>query len=378
MNISSETLDFYIKNSRKSLDELQKDIKDIKLFMSGNKQPTFGQVSDIARKLNIPTGLLMLDRPVEIKNTKLDFRTLDSIRINTISEELRDTIVEMETKQDFLREEIDFTLDFIKSFSINDDILSVAMEIRKKLQVENNFYKDIPREKILNFLKEKISNLGVFIFFNGKVGDNTHRPLSLEEFRGFVLTDDKAPIIFINQRDESINGKIFTLIHELVHLFIGTDEIFTEIDAGDYKYNKTESFVNKVTAEFLVPAEEFIKNICQFADSENIENKTQILAKNFCVSEFVIIRRLYDLGYVDKTVYLEKAEELTKKYQQMQKKNISSQGGGNYNNNLSFRIDKKFFNYVQQALQQNKISYTDAFRIIGVSFKGYAALRDGE
>ena len=134
MNISSETLDFYIKNSRKSLDELQKDIKDIKLFMSGNKQPTFGQVSDIARKLNIPTGLLMLDRPVEIKNTKLDFRTLDSIRINTISEELRDTIVEMETKQDFLREEIDFTLDFIKSFSINDDILSVAMEIRKKLQ----------------------------------------------------------------------------------------------------------------------------------------------------------------------------------------------------------------------------------------------------
>ena len=32
MNISSETLDFYIKNSRKSLDELQKDIKDIKLF----------------------------------------------------------------------------------------------------------------------------------------------------------------------------------------------------------------------------------------------------------------------------------------------------------------------------------------------------------
>ena len=76
----------------------------------------------------------MLDRPVEIKNTKLDFRTLDSIRINTISEELRDTIVEMETKQDFLREEIDFTLDFIKSFSINDDILSVAMEIRKKLQ----------------------------------------------------------------------------------------------------------------------------------------------------------------------------------------------------------------------------------------------------
>ena len=378
MNISSETLDFYIKNSRKSLDELQKDIKDIKLFMSGNKQPTFGQVSDIARKLNIPTGLLMLDRPVEIKNTKLDFRTLDSIRINTISEELRDTIVEMETKQDFLREEIDFTLDFIKSFSINDDILSVAMEIRKKLQVEKNFYKDIPREKILNFLKEKISNLGVFIFFNGKVGDNTHRPLSLEEFRGFVLTDDKAPIIFINQRDESINGKIFTLIHELVHLFIGTDEIFTEIDAGDYKYNKTESFVNKVTAEFLVPAEEFIKNICQLADSENIENKTQILAKNFCVSEFVIIRRLYDLGYVDKTVYLEKAEELTKKYQQMQKKNISSQGGGNYNNNLSFRIDKKFFNYVQQALQQNKISYTDAFRIIGVSFKGYAALRDGE
>lgn len=32
---------------------------------------------------------------------------------------------------------------------------------------------------------------------SGIVGNNTHRPLSIDEFRAFSITDDYAPLIFI-------------------------------------------------------------------------------------------------------------------------------------------------------------------------------------
>ena len=77
MNINTETLNYYVENARISLDELRNSVKDIDMFLSGEKQPTFNQVSEIARKLNIPTGLLLLNKSIEVKSSRLEFRTLN-------------------------------------------------------------------------------------------------------------------------------------------------------------------------------------------------------------------------------------------------------------------------------------------------------------
>lgn len=373
MDVNIETLNYYVENAKIPLSKLRISVKNIDLFLSGEKQPTFNQLSIIAKKLNIPTGLLLLDKSIEVKSGRLEFRTINSSHLDEMSEELRDTIIEMESKQQFLREQIESTLDFIGSCSINDDILLVASKIRDKLQIDKDFKENISKDNMLKFLKSKVNNIGVFVFFNGIVGENTHRALSLAEFRGFVLADNKAPIIFINQKDETTNGKVFTLIHELVHLFIGSDEILTEVDAGDYMFDKIEAFVNKVTAEILVPNDIFRATVEELRNS-NKNNIVQILAERFKVSEFVIVRRLYDFKFIDHQSYLSKTKELTDKFKQFQKNKTKSSSGGDYYNNLRFKVDRRFFSYMQEALQKNRISYTDAFRIIGVGFKGYKAL----
>ena len=370
MNSNTQTLNYYVSKAHISLDELRKSVPDIELFLSGEKQPIFSHLSKIAKKINIPTGLLLLDNPVEVESRRLQFRTLNSTQLEGISEELRDTIIEMESKQAFLREEIEHTLDFIGSCSIHDNVLAVASKICQELQLDKNFQEKIAEGEMLSFLREKINKTGVFVFFNGKVGDNTNRPLSLKEFRGFVLSDDKAPIIFINQKDET-NGKVFTLIHELVHLFVGSEEIF--VGAGDYTSSKEEAFVNTVTSEILVPRDVFANAVEKAGDDYN--DKIQFLAKKFRVSKMVIAIRLLEMKFINQAAFLSiksKLEEDFKEYQQRKIQSLSK--GGDYYNNLRFRMDGRFFNYVQQALQQNKISYTDAFRIIGVSFKGYKAL----
>ncbi|MCQ9328019.1 ImmA/IrrE family metallo-endopeptidase [Pelistega suis] len=372
MNINTDTLKYYVNRARISLSDLQESIKDIEFFLSGEKSPSFAQISTIAKKLNIPTGLLLLNKTINLDNKRLEFRTLHSTQRNDMSEELRDTILDMESKQSFLREQIDYSLDFVGAYSIQDNIQTVATDICKLLNISPGFQKEIQKDKILSVLKEKINSIGVFVFFNGKVGDNTHRPLSLDEFRGFVLADKKAPIIFINQKDESINGKVFTLLHELVHLFIGTNEIFTIVDTGTFTFDKTEAFINKVTAEILLPEEIFSHAVAKLENIESDDN-IKMLADMFRVSVLTIIRRLYSLDFISQKTFLLKNESFSTQFKNKKK---PSSGGGNYNNNLAFRIDKNFFKYVQQALQQQKISYTDAFRLIGVSYKGYKSLTE--
>lgn len=363
LEINSDILKYYVESSNISKELLKSKVANIDKFLDGSKKPTFTQVSKIAKIINIPTGLLVLNKQLDANQSKLNFRTLNSRNLDGMSPELRDTIKEMEVKQDFLKGEIEDKLSFIGKFSMKDNYLNVAEEIRETLEIPTNYY-EISKYNPIKYFRNKINSVGIFVFFNGKVKDNTHRSLDVEEFRGFVLSDEKAPIIFVNQKD-SKSGQLFTLIHELVHLFIGINEIFNVIETESYHFDPTEAFVNKVTAEILVPERSFSK-----LDGLTLDELQDI----YPVSKFVLIRRQFDLKMITKQEYLHVVKELT---DVLDKRTRNTKPGGNYKNNLNFRMDHDFVNYVQNAIKQNKLSYTEAFNIMGVGYKGYKILSGG-
>lgn len=364
--MNTETLNAYFEMSGFTIDYMkEKSSKNFDKFLSGEKSPTFKQLIKIAKLLSIPVGLLMLDKPIEKPKNNLKFRTINSEYIVNPSKELQDTIAEMNSKQDFLHEEVESELEYIGKFSIFDDYMQVANYIRDLLEIKKDYYLSVRKQDILYYFRERINRVGIFVFFNGKYKDNTSRSLNVGEFRGFTLVDKKAPIIFINQKDAK-NGQLFTLIHELVHIFIGDEEIYgTQHLSTDF--DKTEAFVNKVTAEILVPNDKFLQ----------IYKKSQgpeVLANNFKVSEFVIVRRMLDNKKISHKQYLDLTQQLTKQYEQQD--NRKKAKGGNYRNTLRYRIDRRFFNYVENAVNERKLSYTDAFNLVGVSYKGYSILKE--
>ena len=73
---------------------------------------------------------------------------------------------------------------------------------------------------------------------NGVVGNNTHRKLSVNEFRAFTLIDEYAPLIFINTAD-SKNGKLFSILHEFVHVLLGKNSFYND-EYGTNMYNSAE------------------------------------------------------------------------------------------------------------------------------------------
>ena len=363
LNVNTEVLSTYIRNSNTPIEYLRQKLPNIDKFLKGELEPTFNQVYALSKLINIPTGLLLLKEPISASSLNVDFRTFNSELLSDISSELKDTIIEMQEKQEFLKEIVENECPFVGIFTFDDDYSDVILKARELLGNE------ITRKRFDNYRKI-LGQLGIFIFLNGKYKDNTHRPLNLNEFRGFVLSDKKAPIIFINQLD-SKTGQFFTLIHEFVHLLYGDSDLFDGEDSK--KRSKTEAIINSITAEILVP-KELISDM--FDNQIDIRTSLDSLSRKFEVSKFVILRRLYDLSMVSRKDFMSLQNELEAEFKLIEdiKKNS---GGGNYHNNLLFRMDSNFFNHVNNAVQQNKITYTDAFGIVGVGYKGYKILSRG-
>ena len=363
--MNTAVLNYYFEKSGLSKEFMEQKVsKRFGQFLTGERTPSFNQLSEMAKHFRIPLGMLLSDEVIPEKKIEIPFRTVNSEFIGEPSRELRDTIEEMKSKQAFLKEERLPELDFIGRFSMDDDSMVLAQAVREILGLDKNYFEKVKKEDVFKFLRGKISRVGVFVFTNGKFQDNTHRLLDPKEFRGFVLSDKEAPIIFINQADTK-NAQVFTLVHEFVHLLLGEEEILGQTPL-ESEYDEVEAFVNKVTAEVLVPAQLLEM---RYKEHHSIDE----LASIFKVSRFVIARRLFDLGFLSKSDYQQHVRE----WEIAWKNRTKDKGdGGNYNNNTLYRIDRNFFQYIENAIQSDRITYTEAFRLLGVGYKGYQILRE--
>ena len=104
-------------------------------------------------------------------------------------------------------------------------------------------------EAALRLLRSHAEQAGVFVLVLGDLG-SYHTELNVEVFRGFALADEFAPFVVINPRDSAV-ARCFTLLHELVHLWLGEPGI-----SGGDPLDPVEVFCNKVASNFLLPDEE--------------------------------------------------------------------------------------------------------------------------
>jgi len=151
----------------------------------------------------------------------------------------------------------------------------------------------------LNGWKNAVEQLGVLVFHFTDVG--------VDEVRGFSFGEPLCPVIALNGGD-SISGRVFTLIHELGHLYLGEGG---SCDLGDFTRpalvrGPTEVYCNRFAGALLVPAEAILSDPVvrqSGASTEWSDEDLRRLARQFRVSREVILRRLLILGKADETFY---------------------------------------------------------------------------
>ena len=141
-------------------------------------------------------------------------------------------------------------------------------------------------EDALRTLCNSAERIGVLVATSSVVGLNNHRPLDPQEFRGFVLCDSYAPLVFVNGAD-SKSAQMFTLAHELAHLWIGQDGLFNLIRMMPHT-DATERFCNQVAAEFLIPGHKLSE---RWKEASATDRPFHTIARWYKVSPLVAARR---------------------------------------------------------------------------------------
>ena len=226
-------------------------------------KPTFNQHEQVSKALGIPFGYFFLQTPPNEDLSIVEYRTIDSIALTKPSRNLIDTLHDMEQIQDWMHNYLlsieSDKLQFVGAINNKTDSMDIAKYIRQLLGIQIDWFKSTKTaDESFSILRNAMSNAGVIVMMSGIVENNTHRPLQIDEFRAFALVNEYAPLIFINSND-SVNGKLFSLLHEFVHICLGENSLFNDRYSTSQKVDKTEVICNVVAAEILVPIDLFTK-----------------------------------------------------------------------------------------------------------------------
>lgn len=326
----------------------------------GRAEPTLKQLERLARATYTPVGFFFLDRPPEEQLPIPDLRSGRNRRMRP-SPHLLDTIYICQQRQewfrDYARASGDPPLEFVGSLTTRTPALRAAATIRKALGFELEERPAGNVEDALRAFIERVEALGILVMRNGVVGNNTHRKLDPDEFRGFALSDDYAPLVFLNGAD-SKSAQMFTLAHELGHLWLGRSAL-DDSTAASMPDDAIERWCNEVAAELLVPMDALKKEVGSAID---LETDLPRLVRRFKVSVFVILRRLLDAGLITRPVFRAAYEA---ELERLPTRTASS-GGDFYRTEIS-RVGRRFASaLVSSALEGNTL-YTDAFRLLSIS-----------
>ncbi len=351
--------------------QIAERMPQLSAWVRRERQPTLKQLEKLAKLTHTPLGYLFLPEPPDERLPVPDYRTVAGPARGRPSPDLLDTLYTMQRRQAWLRESLVENdvepLAFVASAGLADEPGVVGREMRRALGLDGGWAAGVRTwQDAVGELRRAIEQLGVMAVINGVVGNNTHRRLSVVEFRGFALTDPYAPLIFVNGADAK-SAQMFTLAHELAHIWLGAEGLsgFEALLPGG---TDVEEWCNRAAAELLVPARELR---ARWREVSREASPLEALAQAFKVSPVVAARRALDLNLVDRSTFFEFYE----RYVNRERKGGTKPSGGDFYNKQSARVGELFAIQILRAAMEGRIGFKAAYDVTGLrggAFQQYA------
>lgn len=364
LDVSPNVLDWVVDRANISADAQSKLFETYRKWRERDALPTLKQLQAFAKATHVPFGWFLQQELPSMDLAIPDFRTFSNREIVKPSLNLVAIVDLCLDRQDWFR---DYAVrqgyepvSLVGSVRIESPVEEVAAKLRNlldfSLQSRAQF---ADKQAALKFLIARVEDLGVLVMVSGIVGNNTHRSLDPEEFRGFALADPMAPVIFINGTD-SKSAQMFTLLHELGHLLLGESGV-SDQDRSLSSKNDHELWCNALAAEFFVPKESLVGMSLSDFSPEGLKAQADF----FKVSTLVLIKQLHSIGFLAWDEYRDLyAREVEKARENLP---ANKQAGGNFYRTQLNRLSRMFILAVATDAREGNTPYREALALLGTA-----------
>lgn len=288
---------------------------------AGDRRPTIHQLRTLGSIYKRPLAVFFLSHAPKAFQPMHDFRRLPGEVAGIESPRLRLEIRRAEYRRQVVLDLYALRGEAPPSFTsgakVSEDPEVVGGRLRATLNLSYRAQTELATDyDAWNAWRAAVEGLGVLVCQAEKV--------DVSEMRGFSLAKDPLPVIVTNIKDAP-RGRIFTLLHELVHLLLSEEGLcdLSEHSSVPPEERKVEVFANRVAAAVLMPAQELLAEDLlkrHHTGPRWSGDELLVLSRRFQVSQEAMLRRLLTLGRTTPEFYQAKREEFLGVYKALEEK----------------------------------------------------------
>jgi Zn-dependent peptidase ImmA (M78 family)/DNA-binding XRE family transcriptional regulator len=281
----------------------------------GTAEPTITQLRKLADTYRRAVTFFFLERRPRAAKRLPDFRRLELSADDVESPELANVIREAQAKRaealNIFAESEDTPPEFLIALDRRLRPEAAAETLRAQLGIEFQQQRRWSDEyEALRAWKAAAEARGVMVLQSSGV--------SIDEMRGCAIAEFPLPVVILNGSDRPL-GRIFTLLHELVHLAHRESalcDMREQVPRND-EQERIEAYCNHVAGAVLVPAEFLnLEADVRRANAQTVWDNEQLsrYRRQFWASRETVLRRLLILGRTSAQFYRRMRNEFVQQY----------------------------------------------------------------
>ena len=367
IEINSEVLKWLRESSGWKIEEVSKRLgtspEAISEFEAGKKSPTLTQLRVLSELYKRSLASFFLSKPKEETPLPKDYRFLPN-RANIFD---RKTILAIRRSRSLqsIGKELSLNIRYetvikTKKAALIDNPELIAAEYRELFDLsfeKQRKFKDA--YKLFGYLRDVLEDLNVLVF---------QFSMPIEDARGFALADDIPSIVVINSKD-SIEARLFTLMHEFGHILLG-ETVIDIPDESQANRDSIERWCNAFSASFLLPKESIIELFKEYLVILTETETLNSLSRKYKVSKAVLLVKMLELDYISRQEF----ENVLARYVPMETKKIEVKKKDinlTSDQRCLSKMGNKFVSLVANNFDKNFITYSDALNYLSIKSKNF-------
>lgn len=337
---------------------------------SGEEQVSRPTLVKMSQQYHRSLLAFYLPEPPQRAERGSDFRTLPEEKRRedapTLDALVRDIRIRQSLVRSLLTDDEDFErLPFVGRATLQTPIADLAAAVSSQIGFDRETFRKGDVESAFKYLRSRIEASGVFVLLLGNLG--TYRTnIDADIFRGFVVADDVAPFIVVNDQDARMAWS-FTLLHELIHIWLGLSGI-----SGGPVEATVERYCNDVASTILLSPQEI--QMSSFTNDTDVLAFAGEVSRRANVSRALILYRLFRQGSLNEQVWRSLTDEIQREWRvdhKRKKEDASAnrdakRSGPSYYTVQRFHLGRALVDLVRRSINEGVLSPTKAGQVLGV------------